>query len=65
MTEQPGHQGARLYRCIGPADFRIVTIASWADDDAFGEASVNPRVGELVAEIPFDTHIGIYEVIRR
>lgn len=65
MLRREGHRGARLLRCVGPADFRFVTIALWETEEAFVEAIQDPMFGEVAADMPYDTHTGVYELIRR
>lgn len=65
MQGRRGHRGARLLRCIGSADFRFVSIAGWEDEHAFAETIQSPTFGEVASDMPYDTHTGVYEVIRR
>jgi heme-degrading monooxygenase HmoA len=65
MRSRQGHRGARLLRCLGTADYRFVTIVGWEDEDAFAETIQTPTFGELLADIPYDSHTGVYELIRR
>ena len=65
MVRREGHRGARLLRRVGPADFRFVTIALWESEQAFVDAIQDPVFGEVVADMPYEAHTGVYELIRR
>ena len=60
-----GHLGARLYRSLGPADFRYVGLARWSSPLMVARANADPAVQEAAAAIAFASHPAIHQVVRR
>ena len=63
LAQQDGYLGTRLHRSLGPADFRFVNIARWANPGAFTQALQRPEFQQAAAAMPFPSHPALYEVI--
>ena len=44
LAAHRGYQGTRLYRAVGPADFRFVAFSRWSSPLAFARAAGGPAV---------------------
>jgi len=65
LSAQRGHLGARLYRSLGPADFRFVGLARWSSPLMVARASADPAVQEAMAAMPFASQTAIHQLVRR
>jgi heme oxygenase (mycobilin-producing) len=62
LAHQRGYLGTRLHRSP-QADFRFVNIARWSSPLMFSRAVQRPEFAQ--AAMPFRSHPGLYQVIRR
>jgi heme oxygenase (mycobilin-producing) len=65
LAGRPGYLGTRLYRSLGPADFRFVNVARWSSPLAFSKAVGQPAFERAAAAMPFGSHPALYQVVHQ
>jgi heme-degrading monooxygenase HmoA len=65
LARQRGYIGARLYRNIGPGDFRFVDVARWSSPLMYARALQRQDFREAAKALPFASHPALYQVVRR
>jgi heme-degrading monooxygenase HmoA len=60
FAERQGYLGTRLYRSLGPADFRYVAIARWSSPLMYARSLQQPAIEEAAAAPPFRGSPALY-----
>jgi heme-degrading monooxygenase HmoA len=63
LATHEGYLSTRLHRSLSPdADFRFVNVALWESEQAFRDATSQPKFRDAPVTFPF--HASLYEVVR-